>query len=969
MFETRNFRLISAILCISIVASALLPSICFEVNADTTVSAEDSSSAVFRSVEESKFSATIKSVSQWYGHSNMEIKFTNTGNKTIHDWYFTFDFAYDIENPYNCNIIEHKDDLYTIGNCDWNQDILPGKTVTVGFTAASSVGNSIDNMPSFYLLNTKTVTLANTDLLYQYEEYSDWTSGYNGALILRNNSSGVIRDWTITLRPSRSITRTDSSVLKDNHDGTYTIANDGNNQNISKGQSFRLGIQGGAHDPSIPLEILDYAVTAKKLALGLDEDNDNNGIADVREVDYNGNVQIPTSMPTATPTPTLTVTPKPTVSPTPVVTDVPTPTPTVTKEPTPTVEPTITIQPSVTEIPEPTITPTVTVTPSVIDYETDTDGDLIPDDLETYYGTDKNNPDTDGDGLKDGYELFLELNPLKKDSDNNGINDGREDYDKDGLTNKEEQDLETNPMSDDTDYDKLTDAEEVKIYGTSPLQYDTDEDGISDYNEVRMGTNPKVQDGDSLRYQTLSYSVPDDSELKGVTSVTVRGSISGCIDENTKIKNVYETDTLSSRIKALVGVPVDIESTGNFGTMTIVFNYSDDVDEENLKVLWYDEDNNEYKVLRNSVQDTEANTVSVSTTHFSKYMLIDEAVWVRTWANACDSTNNYYNLFEWGYDMPRYIHSLENKEDSDGDGLPDCIEMGGMINNIGEVVRTDPYSFDTDGDTLSDGTEMGSLGFVIDAVPNIESSKYNEWIPVSYDIRWSGYVYYKQKSCPGNADSDNDGADDSDDGTLNEKNGPINYILYYNDIAITGLFGPKEEYEAYFKRNDMEYISISVAEYSDFEDFWMNVGRDYSVEDGYSQKSFSKVDNIIMILHGNPDDAAIVLDNEYCVWLNKMDALSQNIECEIENVDLQICHAGKYWDEIYGTEYHSFAELFAKNSHIHYVYGTPGAVGYAFMVQVNFVKGTEQFYRYSYVDGVLEQVPLGAYLFIMERMY
>lgn len=524
-------------------------------------------------------------------------------------------------------------------------------------------------------------------------------------------------------------------------------------------------------------------------------------------------------------------------------------------------------------------------------------------------------------------------------------------------------------MSDDTDYDKLTDAEEVKIYGTSPLQYDTDEDGISDYNEVRMGTNPKVQDGDSLRYQTLSYSVPDDSELKGVTSVTVRGSISGCIDENTKIKNVYETDTLSSRIKALVGVPVDIESTGNFGTMTIVFNYSDDVDEENLKVLWYDEDNNEYKVLRNSVQDTEANTVSVSTTHFSKYMLIDEAVWVRTWANACDSTNNYYNLFEWGYDMPRYIHSLENKEDSDGDGLPDCIEMGGMINNIGEVVRTDPYSFDTDGDTLSDGTEMGSLGFVIDAVPNIESSKYNEWIPVSYDIRWSGYVYYKQKSCPGNADSDNDGADDSDDGTLNEKNGPINYILYYNDIAITGLFGPKEEYEAYFKRNDMEYISISVAEYSDFEDFWMNVGRDYSVEDGYSQKSFSKVDNIIMILHGNPDDAAIVLDNEYCVWLNKMDALSQNIECEIENVDLQICHAGKYWDEIYGTEYHSFAELFAKNSHIHYVYGTPGAVGYAFMVQVNFVKGTEQFYRYSYVDGVLEQVPLGAYLFIMERMY
>lgn len=39
---------------------------------------------------------------------------------------------------------------------------------------------------------------ASSDLSYRYEEYSDWTSGFVGALILKNNSSSTIRDWTIT---------------------------------------------------------------------------------------------------------------------------------------------------------------------------------------------------------------------------------------------------------------------------------------------------------------------------------------------------------------------------------------------------------------------------------------------------------------------------------------------------------------------------------------------------------------------------------------------------------------------------------------------------------------------------------------------------------------------------------------------------------------------------------------------------
>ena len=64
-----------------------------------------------------------------------------------------------------------------------------------------------------------------------------------------------------------------------------------------------------------------------------------------------------------------------------------------------------------------------------------------------------------------------------------------------------------------------------------------------------------------------------------------------------------------------------------------------------------------------------------------------------------------------------------------------------------------------------------------------------------------------------------------------------------------------------------------------------------------------------------------------------------------------------------------FAELFAMNPHIRYVYATSGEVSYVLFVQANAVKDGEQFYRYSDVDGSLVQIPLGSCLFLMERMY
>ncbi len=522
----------------------------------------------------------------------------------------------------------------------------------------------------------------------------------------------------------------------------------------------------------------------------------------------------PTSTDTPTPTPTETSTPTPTAPPNPTATSTPTPTSEPTGEPTPTDIPTPTEEPTPTAEPTEVPSPTPTTEP---DYSTDSDNDYLPDTYELKIGTDPNNPDTDNDGLIDGYEIVLELDPTLPDSDGNGIADGDEDYDGDGLSNLIEIELGTNPMSSDSDYDGLTDYDEVNLYSTSPVKYDTDEDGINDYNEVHMGSDPNVNDSSTQRYQTLTYQVPTNAGLSGVTSVEVKGYISGCISENTRIRNVYGIDTLSSQIDALVGVPVDIESSGDFDSITIIFHYSDDVDEENLKILWFDEANNQYVVLSNSVKNTNNNTVSVTTDHFSRYMLIDEGVWVRTWARSCTLTNNYYRLLEWGYDMDRYISWLNQQEDSDGDGIPNCIETNGMINIIGKLVYTDPDNSDSDGDGLSDGQEMGTIPrFVIDTVPNIMSTLFHTAIPVSYFDRWSGYVYYGMTSDPRNGDTDGDGENDSSDAYLSDRNcftlnlGGGEYNLNSNDEGYIHIYGAPSDPECGYGGNQGWFNNVSV---------------------------------------------------------------------------------------------------------------------------------------------------------------
>ena len=153
----------------------------------------------------------------------------------------------------------------------------------------------------------------------------------------------------------------------------------------------------------------------------------------------------------------------------------------------------------------------------------DSDGDGLPDSVETNTGTyvgptdtgtDPTKPDTDGDGLSDGVETGTGTyvsptntgtDPNKRDTDGDYAGDGAEvrthgtdpndpDTDDDGLYDGAELFIGTNPKDPDSDDDGLSDGDEFYIHDTLPTTPDSDDDGMPDKWEVDNLLNPRLDD-------------------------------------------------------------------------------------------------------------------------------------------------------------------------------------------------------------------------------------------------------------------------------------------------------------------------------------------------------------------------------------------------------------------------------------------------------------------------------------------
>ena len=155
---------------------------------------------------------------------------------------------------------------------------------------------------------------------------------------------------------------------------------------------------------------------------------------------------------------------------------------------------------------------------------------------------------------------------------------------------------------------------------------DTDSNGIIDCDE-------KIK-------QEITQEIKNE-EAPQISEVQVSFEGTGNISNTTTIENIYGKDILSSEVVGLIGAPVEITTTSEFENATITFKYDKsrlgDTKEEDLAVMWYDEENGVYQILDNeTVLDKEKQTVSYKTTHFSKYMVVDKNIWYNTWRTNID---------------------------------------------------------------------------------------------------------------------------------------------------------------------------------------------------------------------------------------------------------------------------------------------------------------------------------------------
>ena len=135
----------------------------------------------------------------------------------------------------------------------------------------------------------------------------------------------------------------------------------------------------------------------------------------------------------------------------------------------------------------------------------DSDGDGLPDAVESQYGTDPLDPDTDKDTMSDGWEVANGLNPLDNGESDDVDNDPSEAESEDAEEQDEDDswpDPDDGPKG-DPDRDGLINSVEV-LEGTNPRLADTDGDGLNDRWEVMYKEEVTIFEVNYTRFDPLS---------------------------------------------------------------------------------------------------------------------------------------------------------------------------------------------------------------------------------------------------------------------------------------------------------------------------------------------------------------------------------------------------------------------------------------------------------------------------------
>lgn len=337
--------------------------------------------------------------------------------------------------------------------------------------------------------------------------------------------------------------------------------------------------------------------------------------------------------------------------------------------------------------------------------------------------------------------------------------DGSEDADGDGLDNAGEFLNGSDPFIADTDGDTISDADEVLIYGTSPIRKDTDLDQMSDLYEINHGLDPNSrddaakdldgdgttnkeehdigtdpQDANSKAYRYAFIKESFERELPQDFSVTA--SESGVQwQQNSEWSSHQEHSFSASGLTTTGSTRLEFTRLISAGSLTISYRTETASEDEYLSLI----------VVRGGVTSTftrsgsdsgtftmaniPSGVITVALTYNRRYssgpapgqVWIDEIRFI----SDNDDVDNDGLPNEWEYDHGLNPHDSSDKatdpdldgltneeefaaqshpqlKDSDGDGIEDMDEV--------RVYQTLPYNSDSDDDGIDDLYELTVSG-------------------------------------------------------------------------------------------------------------------------------------------------------------------------------------------------------------------------------------------------------------------
>ena len=271
----------------------------------------------------------------------------------------------------------------------------------------------------------------------------------------------------------------------------------------------------------------------------------------------------------------------------------------------------------------------VTLYAKWIDSNKDSDKDNIPDEMESYFGSDPTKRDTDGDGLSDYDEcVVLGTDPTNRDTDGDEVLDCDEDLDDDTLSNKYEIDNLLNPICKDSDYEGLEDNIEIE-FGTNPLLEDTDGDGITDYEEYCEKTNPLIPQNPGEIIEK-SYS----SEDLGIYGASVSPQLdihaSREALESLKVMPISNMH-INTAIPGYIGEAYDFTMDGSFESATLSMEFDGKLLEQpdfKPALYYFNESTKEFEEIVTTVS---GNIATAELEHFSTYILLNKVEFDKVW--------------------------------------------------------------------------------------------------------------------------------------------------------------------------------------------------------------------------------------------------------------------------------------------------------------------------------------------------